>query len=101
MPRRGRNGDNNFVHLFGIKRLCKLVDLANDGHAVNVVILFGGVIVEKTNGNEIELGGLLQFTHDECTRVACTEDEGLASLGVGLRRRLFSKDAQNKTRATD
>ena len=85
MPGRGGNGNDYFINLFGFESFFKLVDLSNDRHTINVVILFCGIIVEKTNRDEIELRCLLQLTHHQRASIACTEDESMASLGVGLR----------------
>ena len=39
------------------------------------MVLLGRVIIEKANRDEVELGSLLQFTHDKRTRVACAEGQ--------------------------
>ena len=49
IPRRGGNGDDDFVHLLVVENVCKFVYFANDRDAINLVILFGRVIIEKAN----------------------------------------------------
>ncbi len=75
ISRRGRNGNDNFVHLLVVEDVGKFVHFSNHRDAINLVILFGRVIVEKTDWGEIELGRSLQFADDQRTRVACADDE--------------------------
>ncbi|NOH03831.1 MAG: hypothetical protein HND47_18640 [Chloroflexi bacterium] len=100
-PGRGRDGDDDLVHLFGVERFFELVNFADDRDAIDLVILLGGVVIQKADGNEIELRSLLQLADDERARVARAEDEGVAGLAVGLHRRLLGKDPQNKARSAD
>jgi hypothetical protein len=91
----GGNGNDDLVNAVLVDGGGEVVHPADHGHAVDDMPLFGGVVVEKADRGQVQLGGSLKFTHDQRTRVARADDEGALGLSVcACSDGLFREDAQ-------
>ncbi len=100
-PRRGGNGDDDFVNLLAVQNAGEFINFADDRHAVNFVTLFGGVVVEEANGDEINQRGFLQLAHNQRARVSRADNQCAFRFSVAMLRGLLRENPQRKARAAD
>ena len=82
------DGNNHFIHRVAVQCPGQVAQFADHRYAVDLVLLFAGIVVEVANGTQAELRVALHLTHYQCAGVSRTDDQHLAgfsasSLGTG------------------
>ena len=87
--------------MLGVKRVLQLAYGANNWNSIDLLFLFGGIIVQEGYGCQVQLRGSLQLAGNKRTCVTSPHYQGGMWLPITRGRRLLRQDAQSKARPTD
>ena len=76
------DGNDDLFHLFDIDQACQFIQFSNHWRSVDLLFLFGGIIIHKSNRVQVGLRIALHFPHHE--RAGITRAEQLIPAWVGL-----------------
>ncbi len=71
------------------------------GHTVDLLIPFGGIVIQKGDRHEIQLRRPLKFSHNQRASIPCSNDEGCMCSALARRGRLLTENSKREARAAD